>query len=202
MNHSRAQDLLSPYLENDLSDVDRSAVESHLAACDGCSEDLRDLREAVALLRRLPAPEPPPFLASRVMARIADGEGQARGWRQWLAQASLPLIAAPLAAAAAALAVFALASPSAEDVGPSQIATASTPTGTLVPRLTGPVGPAPDAAPRPEIFVETAPVVATRTGLPGLMARRLRGAGHPYSVELAGHFEVPNDAVAVSWRTR
>jgi anti-sigma factor RsiW len=183
VNHSRVQDCLSAYLENDLSPVDRSAVEEHLAACTVCAEDLRDLRQAVALLRRLPTPEPPPFLASRVMARIADGEAEPARWRRWLAQASAPVIAAPLAAAAAALAVFLLAG------APDERATRIAERPPRVPQLTG--TPA-----------EPPPVLAARVLGPDLLARQLRGAGHPYSAEFAGHFDGPSEAVAVSWRSR
>jgi len=200
VNHSRAQDLLSAYLENDLSESERVAVESHLDACTGCSDDLRDLREAVSFLRRLPAPEPPPFLASRVMARIADGEAQPGGFWRWLSQASTPVIAAPLAAAAAALAVFALVGPRVEGGAETQIAAARRPAGPLVNQFTGPVGRAPERS----AVLASLPVAppARSVVLPALLARQLRGAGHPYSAELAGHFDGPDEAVAVSWTSR
>ena len=194
MNHSRAQDLLSPYLEDDLSEADRSAVESHLAACAGCAEDLSDLRGAVALLRRLPAPEPPPFLASRVMARIADGEARPGGFRRWLAQASAPIIAAPLAAAAAALLVFVFASPPVDD-GQTQLAVARLPVGPRVNQLTGPSERGPVAA---ASISERPPVQAASAVVPDLLALQLRGAGHPYSVDFAHHFDRPTEAVAVA----
>ena len=196
MNHSRVQDSLSDYLENDLSPVDRSAVEEHLADCGACVADLRDLREAVALLRRLPTPEPPPFLASRVMARIADGEAEPARWRRWLAQASAPLIAAPLAAAAAALAVFALAGAPGERAAKVEIADRPP----LVPVVTGRSVERVRIPPPP--MAEPPPVLAARLLGPDLLARQLRGAGHPYSAEFAGHFDGPSEAVAVSWRTR
>ena len=194
MNHSRVQESLSAYLENDLSPVDRSAVDAHLAACGACAEDLRDLFQAVALLRRLPTPEPPPFLASRVMARIADGEAEPARWRRWLAQASAPLIAAPLAAAAAALAVFAFAGAPGERAATVEIAEAR------LPRVPVPTGRSAERVriPPPSI-VEPPPVLAARLLGPDLLARQLRGAGHPYSAEFAGHFDGPSEAVAVSW---
>jgi len=197
VNHSRAVELLSPYLESDLSETDQIAVESHLAACAACSEELAQLRDTVAVLRRLPIPEAPPFLASRVMARIADGEAQPGGWRRWLAQASAPVIVAPFAAAAAALVVFAFATPSGEDAGTLEIARVRAPAGPLVTQFTGPVA---TAATQPGARVASLP--PARGAFPNLLARQLRGAGHPASAELAGHFDGPSDAVAVSWSTR
>src|SRR4030095_15235468 len=137
VTHSRAQDMLSPYLEGDLSESDRSAVESHLAACAECSEELELQRDTVALLRRLPTPEAPPFLVSRVMARIADGEAQPGGWWHWLSQASVPVIGAAFAAAPAAFIVFAFATPSGEDAGTIQVVRNGPGVGGLIPQFTG-----------------------------------------------------------------
>ena len=111
MNHSRAHDLLSAYLEHDLGDAERAELDTHLAACATCVDDLAILRGTIDLLRRLPDPEPPPFLATRVMARIAAGESRSPLWRRWLEQLGAPLVAAPLALAAAAFLVFNVAAP-------------------------------------------------------------------------------------------
>ena len=190
MNHTRAQELLSPFLEGDLADAERVAVEAHLAGCAGCAEELGFLRDTVSRLRRLPAPEPPPFLETRVMARIEAGEARPSGFWRWLAPASVPVIAAPYAAAAAALAVFAFATPGGESAAPIAVAGTRAPAGPLVTQFTGPVAPAAQRTP------------AARPAVPALLARQLRGAGHPSSADLAGHFDGPSDAVAVSWRTR
>lgn len=183
MNHSRAQDLLSAYLEHDLGDAECAEIEAHLAACTPCGTDLEDLRGAVDLLRRLPDPEPPPFLATRVMARIAAGEARSPVWRRWLEQLGSPLVAAPLAAAAAALAVFLFAAPrSGTEIAIASAAPQAKPTPAIVARPVGPVAPARlVVTPRPD---------------PGLLARNLRGASHPHSMALAAHFDDPVRAVA------
>ena len=183
MNHSRAHDLLSAYLEHDLGEAERSQLEAHLAACTSCARDLDELRGAVDLLRRLPDPEPPSFLAARVMARIAADEARTPLWRRWLEQLATPLVAAPLAAAAAALAVFSFAAPRSDtEVRVASAMPAGSTTPVLVARPVGPVAPAQlVVAPRPD---------------PVLLARNLRGASHPHSMALAAHFDDPVRAVA------
>lgn len=189
MNHARAQDLLSAYLEHDLGTVERAELDTHLAACARCSADLEDLRDAVDLLRRLPDPEPPPFLATRVMARISAGETRVPTWRRWLEQLGAPLVAAPLAAAAAALAVFSGAAPRAVTefavVAESPVVAEQAAQSPARKFVSLPVG-------------EQAPVglVAHHRRDPRVLALDLRGGGHPHSTALAGHFDDPVRAVA------
>ncbi len=187
MNHSRAHDLLSAYLEHDLGDAERAAVDAHLAACAMCAGDLAELRSTVELLRRLPDPEPPPFLATRVMARIAAGESRAPLWRRWLEQLAAPLVAAPLATAAAALLVFSFASP------PS-------PSGTNLARVDPPSSPTLDIVVQPVGPVPSERLVAARRPDPILIGRSLRGASHPHSMALADHFD--NPVLAVAYQAR
>jgi anti-sigma factor RsiW len=213
VNHSRARTLLSAYLERDLSEAQRAAVEAHVGACPSCAVELEELRGTVALLRRLPSPEPPAYLASRVMARIADGEAQPSGWWRWLSTLAAPALAAPLAAAAAAVAVsFWIGPPGAQPRDRTAEARGA-PAPALVPRLAGPVEPA-DALARvaPEAPVPAPPAPLRprwRGGLPERalpmpyhLARSLRGAGHPHSTALAAHFEGPPEAVVATWSLR
>ena len=50
----RIEDLLSPYLEGELSPEERSAVESHLKTCESCSKLLALMRETTDSLATLP----------------------------------------------------------------------------------------------------------------------------------------------------
>jgi hypothetical protein len=172
---------LSAYLEHDLGDAERAEMDAHLRTCTTCAGDLEDLRGAVDLLRRLPDPEPPPFLAARVMARIAAGEAHSPVWRRWLEQLGAPLVAAPLAAAAAALLVFSFAAP---------------PSGTQI--AAAPERPDRIREPRgmDEIPIAPPELVVAAPRDPHRIARALRGASHPYSTTLAMHFDHPLRAVA------
>jgi hypothetical protein len=184
VNHSRAQELLSDFLERDLGEAERPKLEAHVAGCAACGADLEGLRDTVALLRDLPAPEPPPFLATRVMARIAAGEARpASAWRRWLEALGTPAIAAPLAAAGAALVVWSF--------------TQAPP----VPQQIVQIPPAPEFPPLVAQEVGRRPVFWAGAQ-PVALAGTLRGAGHPHSHSLAAHFEGPTEAVVASWQGR
>jgi len=76
MNHEELRDRLSAYLEADLEASERARVEEHLSGCPDCRREYRELRHTVDLLRGWAAPDPPPDLADRVIARLRAGEGR------------------------------------------------------------------------------------------------------------------------------
>jgi hypothetical protein len=98
VTHSEVRALFNDYLEGDLDRAERARVEAHLPECRSCSEELRELRETVSLLRGLPESEPPSDLAETVMARVAAGEGQdpiaLRAFRRLSEPRYMPLAAA------------------------------------------------------------------------------------------------------------
>lgn len=205
MNHTRARSLLGAYLERDLAAAERNEVATHLLICAECTRELGELGETVSLLRGLPSPEPPPYLATRVMARIAAGEAEPNGLRRWLAPLLGPALAAPLAAGAAALVVFAFAPrPAAE--APSGVAVARVAPAAGPALLIGPTVPVATRVERGAIGAGQPRIGPRRAGrvlqVPPALAQALRGAGHPNSSELAAHFEGPHDAVVVSWSGR
>ena len=101
MNH--VVDELSALLDGALDPAARRTVEAHLAACAACRAEHGRLRGALSALGRLPPPpEPTPWFATRLAARLA--EEPPRAWRGLLAawRWRLALPAAGLAAAALA----------------------------------------------------------------------------------------------------
>jgi anti-sigma factor RsiW len=94
--------LLIALLDGELEAGERARLESHLAGCAHCREDLAELRAASAALRRWEAEEPPsdPVFVRRERRGPAAGGGAA--WRRlgWLVPAGL---GAALAAAAVAI---------------------------------------------------------------------------------------------------
>ena len=84
---------ISAYLDEELQDSDRAALETHIGGCAQCGmalQEMRSLRAAFANAERHPAPY---GFATRVIARTAElkspsplssplrGEGRVRGWR-------------------------------------------------------------------------------------------------------------------------
>ncbi len=70
MQCERAQEHFSDYLEQTLEMSVATTVESHLAGCNACREELRSLREAFTLLDSMPQATPPWDGAQQVIARL------------------------------------------------------------------------------------------------------------------------------------
>jgi hypothetical protein len=67
-------DSLSAYLDGDLSEADRAALEQHLASCDECRRTLAELRSVVAAADALHDREPTRDLWTGIATRIAAPE--------------------------------------------------------------------------------------------------------------------------------
>lgn len=59
MNCSKVKENLSPYLDNMLSEEEKKAVETHLASCPECQQELEDLQQTIAMLSSLEEIIPP-----------------------------------------------------------------------------------------------------------------------------------------------
>ena len=57
--HERVEELLSAYIDGELSIEEATLVEKHLRECLACTQDLEILRQTVNLVRQLPAVSPP-----------------------------------------------------------------------------------------------------------------------------------------------
>ncbi len=97
MNASRqashdALELISLALDRSLSAEDQTALDSHLAECPGCRQVSEDLRWTHAQLKTIAPVEVPPWLASKIMARVrAEAAPKPAFWRRFL----LPLVLKP-----------------------------------------------------------------------------------------------------------
>jgi len=106
VNCTRVRSHLGDHLEGDLELQFRARVDEHLGRCASCAEELSELRSTVALLRSLPAPQPPAELAGEVMQRIDAGEGRMRRTPAVIRHLFAPQVAAALAAGLAGFAIF------------------------------------------------------------------------------------------------
>jgi hypothetical protein len=93
-------------MEGDLELRFRGEVDEHLGRCSSCAHELRELRSTVALLRSLPAPQPPAELANEVMRRIGAGEARPRLSQAVIRRVFDPRVAAAMAAGLAGFAIF------------------------------------------------------------------------------------------------
>src|SRR5690606_8966425 len=67
------QDRLSEYLDGELDEAERSALEAHLEVCGECRETLQELRAVVALARSLEDRPPAVDLWPAIAERIGGG---------------------------------------------------------------------------------------------------------------------------------
>ena len=70
MNCKSTVEMLSAYLDRELAPQERDAVRSHLAQCDRCRIEERDLRSLKGLLLGVRAPEPTEDFERRLMSRL------------------------------------------------------------------------------------------------------------------------------------
>jgi predicted anti-sigma-YlaC factor YlaD len=96
------EELISRYIDGELSGEEQEVLKGHLEGCPGCREELQALEEVVAIFSGIPLLSPRPGFTERVMARLAQREASRRVWKAMPALmgaslllaifASLPLI--------------------------------------------------------------------------------------------------------------
>lgn len=86
-------ELLSSYLDGQVSLPERRTVEEHLAGCAACRAELEELRQLTGLLRRLPQPPPPrSFVIGPQAARPAALSGSFSGYLRALSSVAAALL--------------------------------------------------------------------------------------------------------------
>jgi hypothetical protein len=73
MRHLELENLISDYLEGQLTVASRSELETHLAGCPDCRNMVADVRRAFDLCHQAESIEPPPWLVPKIM-RATLGE--------------------------------------------------------------------------------------------------------------------------------
>ena len=93
MNCHRARQLISPYLDHQLSGRERLALQDHLAVCASCDRERQSIRQVKLVLRglaepRLPRDFSPTDFSQRFSAtvslRLEQPDGEMPGWRVML----------------------------------------------------------------------------------------------------------------------
>lgn len=92
---------LAGLIDGALDEGERERVEAHLKSCESCRRALAELEASDALVKRLDEVEPPPWLKTRVMARVRE---EAQGRQSVLRKLFFPLhIKVPIQALATVL---------------------------------------------------------------------------------------------------
>ncbi len=82
MDHAGIREMLSAYLDGEVTPGERSLIEEHLKTCPECGNALRELRRTVEHIRELGEETPPPWLTRRVMARIQEEAAREKGLKR------------------------------------------------------------------------------------------------------------------------
>lgn len=72
----KIQEILPAYLEGLASPTESEMVSSHLASCTECNSTVQALMKSQKVITNLEEVEPPPWLKTRIMARLEEGVGQ------------------------------------------------------------------------------------------------------------------------------
>jgi hypothetical protein len=87
LRRTEAHTLAGAYALDAVTGADQARFERHLARCQACAAELRELREAAARLAAAAAADPPPGVIERAVSAAARTRqwppaiGQAQGWR-------------------------------------------------------------------------------------------------------------------------
>ncbi|MEE8282421.1 MAG: zf-HC2 domain-containing protein [candidate division NC10 bacterium] len=96
---------LLEYVDRDLTAAAHAELEAHLTRCPGCREEEHALRETLALVARMPAPEPPEVFWQQYLRELRQKVAPAPRLprlQNWLAT----LTARPIPALAVGIALF------------------------------------------------------------------------------------------------
>jgi anti-sigma factor RsiW len=157
MNCRSAESLFSSYIEDEISQVERRNFEAHLLGCRRCSVAMRDVRETMSVLERMPVVEPSAHFDEDVIAKIRSGEGLRPSFAELVRELFSPARLRPLyvvGAGACAVATAFLISP----VGQGWMHTAPVPTSSIARTQE----PAPSAVVAPPVVPATE-IVAERS---------------------------------------
>lgn len=78
MRCTQVQDSLEAFIEDDLSESERKAVEDHLRRCSTCRRQWEEAREIREALRTMPTKSCPPHVVREVMERTRRGPSRRR----------------------------------------------------------------------------------------------------------------------------
>jgi anti-sigma factor RsiW len=80
LNCHHARQLISPYLDQQLTGREMLALQDHFAFCTSCEREMQSIRQVKALLRGLREPRAPRDLSAAITLRLEQSEAGAQSW--------------------------------------------------------------------------------------------------------------------------
>ncbi|HSQ77418.1 MAG TPA: zf-HC2 domain-containing protein, partial [Nitrospirota bacterium] len=70
MDHNFIRHKLSEYIDGTVSAAEKAEIETHLKACEKCSDALRELQKTIEHVRQINEIEPPAWMTQKIMAKV------------------------------------------------------------------------------------------------------------------------------------
>jgi anti-sigma factor RsiW len=80
LNCHHARQLISPYLDQQLTGREMLMLQDHFAFCVSCEREVQSIRQVKALLRGLREPRAPRDLSTAITLRLEQAESGTQGW--------------------------------------------------------------------------------------------------------------------------
>ncbi len=77
MKHDDIRDMLSGYIDGEVTAAEKAEIEEHLTTCAECSDALVELRKTIQLVKNIEETEPPAWMTQKIMAKVR-AEGSAK----------------------------------------------------------------------------------------------------------------------------
>ena len=145
-------ELISASLTNDLTDIERRQLDTHLADCSTCRATLEAFREQRLMVGKMRQVEPPRDLSARVRAGIETGRHAQLPW--WQRTSTLLGFGASLATVAAAIMALVIIGnlrpvPDVAAASSTPVASIAPPVASAIPSADASAPPPPSATPGP-----------------------------------------------------
>jgi hypothetical protein len=79
MECRQIQETLSAYIDGEISQEEKTQVDTHLLSCDGCTLALSELSASLNRVRELEEVDPPPWLTQKIMEQVQEKAEKKKG---------------------------------------------------------------------------------------------------------------------------
>jgi hypothetical protein len=84
MDHNSIRHKLSEYIDGAVSAAEKAEIETHLKACEKCSDALMELKKTIEHVRSIDEVEPPAWMTQKIMAKVQAGAEQQKSFSERL----------------------------------------------------------------------------------------------------------------------
>ncbi len=90
MKHDDIRDMLSGYIDGEVTAAEKAEIEEHLRTCAECSEALVELRKTIQLVKNTEETDPPAWMTQKIVAKVRAETLAKKGGEHEKAHGSAP----------------------------------------------------------------------------------------------------------------